>query len=39
MLNVSLHYINKNYLKHLENIMNLLNHVCFLQLMNVLWGL
>jgi hypothetical protein len=33
---LSLHYINPKYLNNLENIMNLLNHVCFLHLMNVL---
>ncbi len=39
VLNLSLHYINKKYLNNLENIMNILNHMCFLHLMNVLCGL
>jgi hypothetical protein len=39
VLNLPLHYINKKYSYNRENIMNSLNHVCFLHLMNMLWGL
>jgi len=35
-LKLPLYYINQNYASNLENIMNLLNHVCFLHPMNML---
>jgi hypothetical protein len=31
-----LYYINQKYLNNLENIMNIVNHVCFLHPMNML---
>ncbi len=38
VLKLPLYYINKKYLSNFENIMNVLNHVCFLDPMNMLKG-
>ncbi len=35
-MKLPLYYINQKYVNNLENIMNLLNHVCFLHPMNML---
>ncbi len=36
MLKLPLYYINQKYVNNLENIISLLNHVCFLHPMNML---